>query len=101
MSYQAITGPLMANSHPGSYCGQDAYSDMLITETSDGIRISGIRSLQGNGCGFGTENEGLQGCNRPYCTRGQMNCDKNNCTEGGDRMSEVSSKTVVRRLTPL
>ena len=22
----------MANSHPGSYCGQDAYSDMLITE---------------------------------------------------------------------
>ena len=22
----------MANSHPGSYCGQDAYSDMLVTE---------------------------------------------------------------------
>ena len=22
----------MANSHPGSYCGQDAYNDMLITE---------------------------------------------------------------------
>lgn len=21
----------MANSHPGSYCGQDAYNDMLIT----------------------------------------------------------------------
>lgn len=21
----------MANSHPGSYCGQDAYSDMLVT----------------------------------------------------------------------
>ena len=32
MSYQKTTGPLMANSHPGSYCGQDAYSDMLITE---------------------------------------------------------------------
>ena len=30
-SYQKVTGPLMANSHPGSYCGQDAYSDMLIT----------------------------------------------------------------------
>lgn len=22
----------MANSHPGSYCGQDAYNDMLVTE---------------------------------------------------------------------
>jgi len=31
MSYQEKTGPLMANSHPGSYCGQDAYNDMLIT----------------------------------------------------------------------
>lgn len=31
MSYQERTGPLMANSHPGSYCGQDAYNDMLIT----------------------------------------------------------------------
>jgi hypothetical protein len=30
-TYQNVTGPLMANSHPGSYCGQDAYSDMLIT----------------------------------------------------------------------
>ena len=35
MSYQKITGPLMANSHPGSYCGQDAYNDMLVTE--DGL----------------------------------------------------------------
>ena len=32
MSYQKVTGPLMANSHPGSYCGQDAYSDMLVTD---------------------------------------------------------------------
>ena len=32
MSYQQKTGPLMANSHPGSYCGQDAYSDMFVTE---------------------------------------------------------------------
>lgn len=30
-TYQAVTGPLMANSHPGSYTGQDAYSDMLVT----------------------------------------------------------------------
>lgn len=30
MTYQKTTGPLMANSHPGSYTGQDAYSDMLV-----------------------------------------------------------------------
>lgn len=29
--YQKNTGPLMANSHPGSYCGQDAYTDMFVT----------------------------------------------------------------------
>ena len=32
MSYQKTTGPLMANSHPGSYCGQDAHNDMFVTE---------------------------------------------------------------------
>jgi DNA (cytosine-5)-methyltransferase 1 len=30
-TYQKITGPLMVNSHPGSYCGQDAYTDMFVT----------------------------------------------------------------------
>lgn len=35
MSYQKVTGPLMANSHPGSYCGQDAYSDMFVTERNN------------------------------------------------------------------
>ena len=29
-TYQKVTGPLMANSHPGSYTGQDAYTDMLV-----------------------------------------------------------------------
>ena len=32
MTYQQTTGPLMANSHPGSYTGQDAYNDMLIAK---------------------------------------------------------------------
>jgi len=32
LSYQNRTGPLMANTHPGSYCGQDAYNDMFVTE---------------------------------------------------------------------
>ena len=30
--YPEKTGPLMANSHPGSYCGQDAYQDMFVVE---------------------------------------------------------------------
>ena len=30
VTYQKVTGPLMANSHPGSYTGQDAFSDMLV-----------------------------------------------------------------------
>ena len=31
-TYQKVTGQLMANSHPGSYSGQDAYNDMFVTE---------------------------------------------------------------------
>lgn len=33
ITYQKTTGPLMANSHPGSYTGQDAYNDMSIAHT--------------------------------------------------------------------
>ena len=34
-SYQKVTGPLMANSHPGSYTGQDAFSDMLVVDKEE------------------------------------------------------------------
>ena len=48
MSYQKVTGPLMANSHPGSYCGQDAYSDMLVTECKEcGVSETG-RKINGS-----------------------------------------------------
>lgn len=30
VTYQQVTGSLMANSHPGSYTGQDANNDMLV-----------------------------------------------------------------------
>lgn len=38
--YPEITGALCANSHPGSYTGQDAYNDMLpvIQNSSGGVR---------------------------------------------------------------
>ena len=53
MSYQEKTGPLMANSHPGSYCGQDAYSDLFVTEN----RYARQRELQLRYRGGGTELE--------------------------------------------
>ena len=53
MTYQKVTGPLMANSHPGSYCGQDAYSDMLIVEEQDERTF-----MHGNDAGQCGNNEG-------------------------------------------
>jgi DNA (cytosine-5)-methyltransferase 1 len=45
-SYQKVTGPLMANSHPGSYSGQDAYTDMLVAgKTSNSPRKYIVRRL--------------------------------------------------------
>ena len=62
MSYQKVTGTLMANSHPGSYCGQDAYNDMFITEKrNDNFNKQGGLShqseLQHNecACGYGLQ----------------------------------------------
>ena len=34
MSYQNVTGTLNPGAHPGSYNGQDAYNDMLVTDES-------------------------------------------------------------------
>ena len=51
-TYQKVTGPLMANSHPGSYTGQDAFSDMLVagpnvqyvdtTHADDVVRVDDV-----------------------------------------------------------
>ena len=63
MSYQKVTGTLTANSHPGSYCGQDAYNNMLVTEKRDeDIFVSRIRALQGISTGIQSKTKGLQGC---------------------------------------
>lgn len=34
---QKVTGTLSQGAHPGSYNGQDAYNDMLITERVNGL----------------------------------------------------------------
>lgn len=98
----------MANSHPGSYCGQDAYSDMLVVE--DGF-MYGKRTVASSPM------HGDSGCAELYArsasnhnrTRGGGEPLKNNDKDlnptdakGGDEIMDVStSKTVVRRLTPL
>jgi len=82
LSYQKATGPLMANSHPGSYCGQDAYNDMFVTENKNEFCNASIRCLQGNRNGICSEDERLQGCHRSH--------------RGGEQMNNI-----VRRLTVL
>ena len=32
MTYQKVTGTINQGAHPGSYNGQDAYSDMLVVD---------------------------------------------------------------------
>lgn len=85
MSYQRITGPLMANSHPGSYCGQDAYSDMLVTENE-------LLHRKRTGTSMGTASE-----SRSVELHARSAGDS--AKWGGDKAME--QKTIVRRLTPL
>ena len=85
MSYQKVTGSLMANSHPGSYCGQDAYNDMFVTERNNDLYNSkaGL-SYEGHvGCGIRFNGNGLQGCS--------------DIIRGG---YDENMDTAVRRLTP-
>lgn len=85
MSYQKVTGPLMANSHPGSYCGQDAYSDMFVTEKQNEYEL-----------GWQADSSYIDSkqCRRKSEDAGQrkLQCDY----RGGTDM-----ETVVRRLTPM
>lgn len=95
MSYQKITGPLMANSHPGSYCGQDAYNDMFVTEKKKNDLHNGKTGLPHKG----SVNGGI-------CADGiglQRSTDHNKNSEWGgcDMDSDNSIHTIVRRLTPL
>ena len=73
-TYQRVTGPLMANSHPGSYTGQDAFSDMLVA---------------GVDCRNATEYPEM---NATLQSDAAHNLNSNNV---------VRVKHIVRRLTPL
>ena len=60
MSYQITTGTLSQGAHPGSYNGQDAYNDLLVTE--HGLYHGETRlSHEGTvGCGICPDGNGLQ-----------------------------------------
>ena len=81
MSYQEKTGPLMANSHPGSYCGQDAYSDMFVTENRNELlhRQRTIDAAQ---------------------TVGESGSTQLHARSTGNYRGGTELETVVRRLTP-
>ena len=54
MTYQQVTGTLNPGGHPGSYNGQDAYSDLLVTEDYERNNLHRKRTSQsstGDGCG--------------------------------------------------
>lgn len=77
----------MANSHPGSYCGQDAYNDMLVTD-NESIFVSENRRVQGFRSGIDSISTTVQGLDRPDSAKW-----------GGEEAME--QKTIVRRLTEL
>ena len=62
--YPKKTGSLCANSHPGSYCGQDAYNDMLpvIERGNNEMDIVNCGKLYGTsrGCDINADGAGLQ-----------------------------------------
>lgn len=75
-TYQKVTGALCANSHPGSYTGQDAYNDMLVTAVD---------------CRNFTENEKINGTLQAK-ENGGSSINLNNIAR---------INIIVRRLTPL
>ena len=83
-TYQKVTGPLMANSHPGSYCGQDAYNDMFVVGKEHPIAIDRAFFNQGQNAQYDPQ----------YYTDGTVP------TLVARGPSAVAVRYIVRRLTP-
>jgi site-specific DNA-cytosine methylase len=54
---QKVSGPLMANTHPGSYTGQDAHSDMLVTPYQETVGSLCARDYKGVGNQYVSEDK--------------------------------------------
>ena len=104
MSYQNITGTLSQGAHPGSYNGQDAYNDMLVTENE---------RTDSNGICTGERRNHAGGCPTLNASHEQpiMMSDRkghNGITEDGtsttlnaqEKERPVVGTSIVRRLTP-
>lgn len=72
VSYQTKTGALNPGAHPGGFNGQDAFSDMLVTENEDLHNTQTVLPHRGTGgvCG----ESGSLGLQRPS--------DSNHCGGG-------------------
>ena len=86
--YPFKTGALCANSHPGSYTGQDAFNDMLpVIRRTNELSVCREWSASSDVHDAGNEHAGLHA--RPAI-----------CSGGGTEL-EQDRKYVLRRLTPL
>ena len=106
-TYQKTTGPLMANSHPGAYSGQDAYSDMFVVgETIQGINGDKAGTLDSSyykGCGMraGVERE-VVAVDCRNATEDDVNgALQSNSAHSLNGNNVVRTRYIVRRLTPL
>ena len=114
-TYQKVTGPLMANSHPGSYTGQDAFSDMLVAGPVGTYQETGIGWW--NETGVGATLRAMSGGDAMKANLVVAGVDCRNATEYPEMNGTLQSKPgggfslncnqvvrvkhIVRRLTPL
>ena len=107
-TYQDVTGPLMANSHPGGVTGQDAYSNMLIAFTQKRFEEyeAGVGTLTASvGDGSSSSETILASVD---CRNGRESKDMSGTIQakpnGGyslNYISPVRIGNIVRRLVPL
>lgn len=60
VTYQEIAGTISPGAHPGSYNGQDAYNDMLVTDESHNDKPQLLSYGGDRGTGFGSVRNGQQ-----------------------------------------
>ena len=86
-----ITGALCANSHPGSYTGQDAFNDMLpVYRRKDEMVLLRERAICDNRSVSDIEHPGLYARSEIYSGGGGTELEENH-----------GRKYILRRLTPL
>ena len=112
-TYQNVTGPLMANSHPVSYTGQDAFSDMLVAGPVGTYQETGIGWW--NESDVGATIRAMSGGDSMKANLVVYGVDCRNATEYPEMNATLQSdaahnlnsnnvvrvKNIVRRLTPL